>query len=176
MNIEKQFLSLRALEFHDIDLIFEWENDQELWIISNTLTPFSRYHLEQYILNSSNDIYTDRQLRLMVSLNREGLEKKTIGCIDLFDFEPHHRRAGVGIMIGKEYRNRGFALQSLELLIDYAFNTLSLHQLYCNVSENNEASMALFKKAGFELIGVKRDWVLNQGKYQNEVMLQKINN
>lgn len=176
MNIEKQFLSLRALEFQDIDLIFEWENDQELWIISNTLTPFSRYHLEQYILNSSNDIYTDRQLRLMVSLNREGLEKKTIGCIDLFDFEPHHRRAGVGIMIGKEYRNRGFALQSLELLIDYAFNTLSLHQLYCNVSENNEASMALFKKAGFELIGVKRDWVLNQGKYQNEVMLQKINN
>lgn len=176
MNVEKQFLSLRALEFQDIDLIFEWENDQELWIISNTLTPFSRYHLEQYILNSSNDIYTDRQLRLMVSLNGEGLEKKTIGCIDLFDFEPHHRRAGVGIMIGKEYRNRGFAFQSLELLIDYAFNTLSLHQLYCNVSENNEASMALFKKAGFEIIGIKRDWVLYHGKYQNEVMLQKINN
>ncbi|NLF43252.1 MAG: GNAT family N-acetyltransferase [Bacteroidales bacterium] len=176
MNVEKRFLSLRALEFQDIDLIFEWENDQELWIISNTLTPFSRYHLEQYILNSSNDIYTDRQLRLMVSLNGEGLEKKTIGCIDLFDFEPHHRRAGVGIMIGKEYRNRGFAFQSLELLIDYAFNTLSLHQLYCNVSENNEASMALFKKAGFEIIGIKRDWVLYHGKYQNEVMLQKINN
>lgn len=175
MNTEKQLLTIRALEFLDLDQIFEWENDQELWIISNTLAPFSRYHLEQYILNSSNDIYTDRQLRLMISLNWEETGKKTIGCIDLFDFEPHHRRAGVGIMICKEYRNRGFASQSLELLMDYAFHTLSLHQLYCNISENNEASMTLFKKAGFELIGVKRDWVLNQGKYQNEVMLQKIN-
>ena len=87
-------------------------------------------------------------------------ENITVGAIDLFDFEPFHQRAGVGILIAnKEHREKGMATEALAILIGYAFKTLRLHQLYCSIATNNEPSINLFTKAGFILIGEKKDWL-----------------
>lgn len=168
-------ISFRAIEPQDIDLLFQWENNPGLWHLSNTLSPFSRYHLEQYILNSSNDIYADKQLRLMIEKHPATNASEVIGCIDLYEFEPHHKRAGIGILISEKFRNQGWGLQSLNLLCDYAFNTLLLHQLYCSIAQNNPASMHIFQQAGFQVIGTKKEWLYIDGALVDEIMLQKIN-
>ena len=108
--------------------------------------------------------------------SEDGISCKTIGAIDLFNFDPFHLRAGIGILIGpKELRGKGFASQALKLVIDYAFAWLGLHQLYCNISPDNTISLKLFKTHGFEVIGEKKDWVFDGKKWHSEYLLQLIN-
>lgn len=174
---QKVVVKLRALEPDDIELIYKWENDPEIWRISNTYTPFSKYILEKYIESSHLDIYQVKQLRLMIDAV-EGNSGKTraVGTIDMFDFDPFHNRAGVGILIGERVdRRKGFASAALKEFTDYCFNILQLHQIYCNVLPSNEDSLKLFRKQGFKICGKKKEWIKIPGKYAEEYMLQLIN-
>ena len=164
---------LRALEPEDIDLLYKWENDQTSWHLSNTLTPFSRFALEQYIMTADQDIFTAKQLRLMID-KTETDGKKCIGAIDLFDFDPVNKRAGIGILINENDRNKGFASEALRLLIQYCFSTLELHQLYCNIESTNTGSLKLFQNQGFEIAGKKRDWIRKNSQWTDEYFLQKL--
>jgi diamine N-acetyltransferase len=166
-------IKLRALEPEDLELLYEWENNGSYWIISNTVSPFSRYTLKRYIEDSHKNIYETGQLRLMIDHVED---KITIGTIDIFDFDPFHKRAGMGILIANEsYRRKGYASMSLTCLIKYCFKTLQLHQLYCNILANNCESMDLFKKQGFVEAGIKKDWVLTAAGYLDEYIFQLIN-
>lgn len=165
-------IKLRALEPSDIDWLYKWENDTSVWQVSNTLTPYSRHVLEQYVLNAHLDIYTTKQLRLIVELVENS---KCIGCIDLFDFDPHHKRAGVGILIAdKTERGNGHASAALALLTNYVFKTLGLQQLYCNVTADNEPSLKLFAKHKFETVGVKKKWINDGGVWKDECLMQLV--
>lgn len=168
-----QEINLRALEPEDLELLYEWENNNLYWIISNTVAPFSKYTLKRYIKNSHKSIYETGQLRLMIDLIAE---KLTIGTIDIFDFDPFHKRAGVGILIAKEeQRKKGYASMALKCLINYCFKTLHLHQLYCNILANNHESIDLFIKAGFVRTGEKKDWIKTADGYLDEYIFQIIN-
>ena len=165
-------IKLRAIEPSDIDLLHKWENDRSIWSVSNTITSFSRKEIEEYI-TSIRDIYADKQLRLMICL---ASNDKSIGCIDLFDFDNNNLRAGVGILIAEpSQRQKGYASEALELLIKYCFTILNLHQLYCNIPADNEASLKLFKKHGFQEIGVKKDWIRTGNKWVDEYLFQLVN-
>jgi diamine N-acetyltransferase len=165
-------IKLRAVEPEDLELLYEWENNNDYWIISNTVTPFSKYTLKRYIENSHKNIYEAGQLRLMIEHIHE---KQTIGTIDIFDFDPFHKRAGLGVLIAnKEFRRKGYASMALTCLVDYCFKTLLLHQLYCNILENNCESVDLFKKLGFKEIGKKKDWIRTDNGYLSEIMFQLI--
>jgi len=166
-------INLRALEPEDLELLYEWENNISYWIISSTVVPFSKYNLKRFIKNSHKNIYETGQLRLMIEHIQD---KISIGTIDIFDFDSFHKRAGVGILIAKEdYRRRGYASMTLNCLINYCFNTLQLHQLYCNILSNNRESMDLFKKVGFVESGIKKDWVRTADGWMDEHMFQFIN-
>ena len=166
---------LRALEPEDLEFLYSCENNTEVWNISNTLAPFSKYVLKQYIENSHRDIYTNKQLRLIIALAEN--ESIAIGAIDLFDFDSYHMRAGVGVLINeKEYRGKGYAGQSLNLLINYCFKHLHLHQLYCNISASNVNSIRLFESAGFVKCGTKKEWLKDSDKWEDELLFQLINN
>lgn len=167
-------ISLRAPELSDLDKIKAWENDTSLWHLSATLLPFSSFSIEQYILSEQEDIFSKKQARFIISLNTN-FEKEIVGAIDLFDFDPKNRRAGVGILIEEKYRNKGYANEALNQLIDYSFKILNLHQLYCSILSSNEASLNLFKRQHFSIIGVKKDWVLLNNTWQDEIILQLIN-
>ncbi|RLD82600.1 MAG: GNAT family N-acetyltransferase [Bacteroidetes bacterium] len=172
--MRSEHLQLRALEPNDIDILYQWENDTNIWHLSDTITPFSRFALEQYILNAGDDIFTARQLRMMIDLHKEE-PVKTIGCVDIFDFDPVNLRAGIGIMIIEPERGKGYAAESLDLILDYAFNLLRLHQLYSNVIASNKASLELFKKKQFSVIGVKKEWLRSGNSWSDEYILQLIN-
>jgi diamine N-acetyltransferase len=166
-------IRLRALEPEDLELLYEWENNISYWIISNTISPFSKYTLKRYLENSHKNIYETGQIRLMIE---HIADKMTIGTIDLFDFDPFHKRAGLGILIANEdYRRKGYASMSLTCLIAYCFETLQLHQLYCNILQNNSESMDLFKKHGFVQTGLKKDWIKTSDGYLDEYSFQLIN-
>ena len=165
---------IRALEPNDLEFVYAMENDQSVWDVSNTQTPYSRFLVKQYLENAQQDIYEAKQLRLAICQDQDF---PAIGLIDLFDFDPKNNRAGVGIVLqGNENRKQNIGSEALELLIRYSFFNLNLHQLYANIGTENEASIALFTKFGFQKIGTKKDWTLVNGVYKDEAVFQLINN
>jgi diamine N-acetyltransferase len=173
----KTDIVLRAPEPGDIDILYQWENDREIWQVSNTITPFSKYILEKYIENAHLDIYQVKQLRLMIDVRSENDPPLTVGAVDLFDFDPLNLRAGVGILIGnKNHRNKGYATLALKKIIEYCFDILQLHQLFCNITADNNDSLKLFEKCGFKITGSKIDWIKTPAKFVDEHILQLINN
>ena len=175
MNLlEHDHISLRALEPEDLEILYRWENDPSIWHLSGTLVPYSRYVLKQYLQNAGKDIFELKQLRLIIELREE---KRPVGAIDLFDFDPHNRRAGVGVLVAEQSdRGKGYAGEALELLTNYCFEVLDLHQLWCNVAASNKASLQLFTAASFTLVGEKRDWIKKGSGFENELLLQCIKN
>jgi diamine N-acetyltransferase len=164
---------LRALEPEDLEFVYTIENDENMWEVSNTQTPYSKFLIKQYLENAHQDIYEAKQLRLAICSSSTS---KTMGLIDLFDFDPRNSRAGVGIIIhNPSDRNKGIGKEALSILSIYAFKQLNLHQLYANIGTNNETSSRLFSNFGFKKIGIKKDWNLYQGQYYDEELFQLIN-
>ena len=163
--------NLRALEPEDLEFLYTIENNESFWEISHTQTPFSKYLLKQYLENTHLDIFEAKQLRLLIE---EKSTKRQIGLIDLFDFNPQHKRAGIGILIHPNFQKNGFAFEALSILIDYAFKYLNLHQLYANITANNSKSISLFTKHKFKKVGIKKDWILSEGKFKDEILFQLI--
>lgn len=171
VTLKGKHIYLRALEPEDLDFIFEIENNENFWELSSTQTPYSRYVIKQYLENAHKDIYEVKQLRLVISNYKD----ESLGLIDFFDFDFKNKRAGIGIII-KDSKNRGkgYGVEALELLINYGFSHLNLHQVYCNVSEDNEASIKLFKSQKFEKVGLKKDWNFSNKSFKNEYLFQRI--
>jgi diamine N-acetyltransferase len=176
MGKDKSGVQLRAVEPEDIDILYVWENDKSIWQLSNTLVPFSRYILTKYIETAHLDIFQTRQVRFMIDFVFSDKSKMTVGAIDLFDFDPLHLRAGIGILIADDAdRRKGYASAALEEIIDYSFVVLQLKQLYCNIEATNELSLKLFKKFNFQEIGIKKAWLKTTEGFKDEIMLQLIN-
>jgi len=172
-TLANKTINLRAPEPEDLDLLYLWENNTEVWQISGTIVPFSRFVLKQYLENAGKDIFEMKQLRLIIQLNSN---KRPIGAIDLFDFDPFHRRTGIGILIADSSdRRKGYAREALETVMDYCFRILQLHQVYCHIATGNTASINLFTTSGFEVVGEKKEWLKTGEGFEGELLLQCIN-
>lgn len=163
-------IELRALEPGDIDAIYRWENDPQIWVYNAAHQPFSRHALLQYIDESSlTDIYASRQLRLVAE--KEG---KPVGCIDLYDFEPFHRRAAIGVLVDSSERQQGIGRAMLEQLENFAREHLQLHQLYCTIATDNHPCLGLFRSANYQQSGTLSQWIMHQGIWVDAIVFQKI--
>lgn len=167
-------IRLRAVEPADVETILSFENDPDIWMVSNTITPYSRFEIEEYVLNARRDIFATRQLRLMIDPVSDRMQYNPIGTIDLFDFEPIHLRAGIGIMIAAASRNQGFAREAMNLLLPYCRDVLLLHQVYANIAATNTVSIRLFESLGFALAGTKTDWINTGDGWITEYLYQRI--
>ena len=189
MYLQGPHIQLRALEPEDLEMMYTIENDTSLWDVSNRQVPYSRQVLRQYIINSQADLYADKQVRLMMDL-REPLktqnshetlntrqaqaEHKTIGAIDLFNFEPLHRHAEVGICVLQAYRSKGYATEALQLLCDYAFRFLGLEQLVAHITTDNDHSLQLFSTCGFTPCGTLKRWWNVEGSFKDVILMQQL--
>lgn len=183
MNLEGRICRLRAVEPRDVDTMYAWENDTEIWAVSGTTAPYSRELLERFVEQQQFDIWQTRQVRLMIEpiLEADALSpcpatgSLPVGALDLFEFDPQHRRAGVGILVhDPAQRGKGYAADALTVACEYAREVLGLHQLWCSVGAENAASLSLFRHAGFSEIGIKRDWQWTAYGFRDEVLMQKI--
>jgi diamine N-acetyltransferase len=164
-------VKLRALEPTDIDLLYEWENDSSLWELSNTRAPFSRHVLAQYLENAGQDIFEQKQVRLIIQTT----EGKPVGAVDLYDVDLFHQRAGIGILIHRnEDRRHGYATDTLAVLENYASEILGIRQLFASIREDNDASIHLFQKSGYALTGIRKKWLNTLKGWKDEWFFQKI--
>ncbi len=171
-NLKNQIISLRALEPEDLDFLYDTENNDNFWEVSNTQVPFSKHILKQYLDNSHQDIYEAKQLRLVIV---DSKKSENVGFIDLFDFNPQHQRAGIGILILNKFQNKGYASEALKVFVKYAFSQLNLHQIYANIPVDNKKSIQLFENLNFKNIGIRKDWLQTNDSFKDVHFYQIIN-
>jgi diamine N-acetyltransferase len=164
-NVHVKF---RALEPEDLDMLYEIENDTELWDLGVTNVPYSRFLLHDYVAQSRSDIYVDGQVRLAIV----GEEGEVVGLADLMNFDPKHRKAELGFVIRKEYRRRGYAKATLLQMLDYGLHTLHLHQLYAIVALSNTATVNLFQAFGYQPVSRLKEWLYDGKDYHDAYFFQ----
>jgi diamine N-acetyltransferase len=168
--LENENILLRAVEPEDLDRLYAWENNPQLWDVGNTRNPYSRYVLKQYIINSDKDIYETRQLRLMMASVLTG---ETVGTVDLFDFDIHNSRIALGLFVDSTFQGKGYAKQSLHLVEEYVFGYLKINQLYCHIAENNIPSIRLFEQENYYKNGLLKEWIKTANGFENIVLFQQ---
>lgn len=160
-------IKLRAVEPSDATLIYLWENDVENWKFTNTDSPLSMFEIYQ-LIEEQRVVRESGQLRLMILENMSDL---VLGAVDLYNIDFKHGFGTVGILIAeKQYRQKGFALESLSLLSEYAKNHLNLTNLSCGIQASNKPSQGLFEKAGYQKIGIRKNWFLVEGNREDEYL------
>lgn len=172
--IENGLIRLRAVEPSDVDLLYEWENNQELFQFGSPNAPYSRHQLIRFVETSTGDLYTDLQIRLIVEQQIDG-SYHSVGLVDAFEFDPYHLRSGIGIMVHQKYQGKGIAREAIALFVNYLFSQWGLHQVTVDVAVTNDASMALFRESNFEPIGVKKDWLKTRSGFTDVLEYQCIN-
>lgn len=163
-------LRLRATEPEDLEVMYEIENNPAVWEVSCTTVPYSRFMLRQYLEQATGDIFTDKQVRLMVERTTDG---QVLGCVDLTNYEPLHGRAEIGMIIKAAHQGKGIGRKALKMLCTYASRHLHLHQLVAYIPADNEASLQMFRSEGFTRHLPLKDWLSTaDGTYKDAVLVQ----
>lgn len=173
MNLIGDTIILRALEPEDLDYLYRTENDPDFALFGDHHPPYSRFLLSQYIEQSHQSIYQAKQLRLVI---QHKLTNKAIGLVDLFDFDPRNKRVALGILITQQSLHRqGIGCESVQLILDYAFDVLDCHQVYTLIAPDNESSIGLFSSLEFEQTSVLKSWWQREnGFFQDMLIFQKL--
>lgn len=161
--------TLRAMEPTDVDWLFDVENDMSLWHCGNTTSPISHADLKALVAHSDLDLYQSRQMRLMIDA-----EGETVGAIDVFEFDPFHLHASVGIVIIEKHREKGYAADALTTFGQYLTDTFGIVALSATIEADNTASRRLFESCGYELVGRKKQWLRRGKEWVDEVEYEKI--
>ena len=147
-------IALRAVERDDLPQLLEWRNDP-------ALRRFFREHRE---LNTAQqvrwfeDVVCSDDNTLMFSI--VGAEDGTLqGAAGLCRIDWVNRSADLSIYIGTngQYVDKTRAAEAAGLLIDYGFDELSLHRLWAEVYEYDDAKRGLLELLGFQLEGRHRE-------------------
>ena len=155
-------ITLRKIEPVDLPYLYRWENDASAWAEGANHNPLSQQDLRDYIASTTGDIYKDGQLRLIIEEQSSDSHSPaaTIGCIDLFDFDPRNRRAALGMYIAPEYRGQGIGKEAVTQMEQYAFDHLQLRVLYAIIATSNKACSALYQSAGYQPSSLLPAWTL----------------
>ncbi|MBO4905617.1 MAG: GNAT family N-acetyltransferase [Bacteroidaceae bacterium] len=164
-------IELRALEPDDIDLLYDVENDYNLWQHGAATVPYSRESLRQFLLNTTNDIYSDRQVRLVAQMR---VGHQPVGLVDVFDFDPKHLRAELGLLILPPHQHKGYARQAMQQLLPLVRNW-HLHQLTAVIAVSNTSALSLFRKLAFQEAAVLPDWLRKpDGTFTDAILFRQL--
>ena len=160
---------LRNVEAADVDFLCEIENDSRNWSVSDTLAPYSRTTMEEYIQSESLGIWANGQQRFII----ENQEKNIVGAVDIYDVDIFSHKAAVGIVIKEECRRNGYGREALRLLCDYCFSHLDFQMLYAYVETGNKPSVSLMESTGFEITATLKNWRRIDLQYKDVHVLQR---
>lgn len=156
---------LSPMNTEDVEKYTEWINDLEVTInltVSHMVisTSVERDALEKLSKEGYNFAIVDAD------------KNELIGNCSLMKIDNIHRKAELGIFIGnKEYWGKGYGQEAIELLLNFGFNILNLHNIMLKVFGFNKRAIRCYEKCGFKLIGMRREAIIQGDKKYGEYFM-----
>jgi len=153
-------VALTPLCIDDLPALVAWLNEREQVLFNAPYKPIHESQHQAWFegIQARNDVVIFG-IRLLT-------DRKLIGSCQLHSVDHVHRSAELQIRIGNtSQRGRGYGLEAVRLLLEFAFNDLNLHRVYLHVFSTNTAAIRLYEKAGFKKEGMLREAAHINGKY-----------
>lgn len=133
----------------------------------------------QWINNPENNRYLHYDIPLEVERTKQWYEQKDnsvrqdcviefnglpVGLIGLLGIDRINRKAEYYISMGSvAHKRQGIGAAATKLILEFAFNDLSLNKVFLNVDADNTVACHLYEKAGFHCDGVYRQDLMHRG-------------
>lgn len=171
MWLKNDILKLRALEESDLNLLYEWENNSDNWLYTNTLMPFSKHTLLEYIRNCKTYFLSQESLKLVIELSNGTV----VGTLDVFNIDHFNGRAEMGVFVDSQFRGKGYATIAYNLFKDYAFKYLGWVNLYSIIPQKNSPMHNVAIRAGFSKTATLEKWIKTPQGYEDADIYTCIN-
>jgi diamine N-acetyltransferase len=93
-----------------------------------------------------------------------------VGACSLENVDHNFLRADFGIFLGRR-RGSGLGIDATRLSLDWAFHILGLRNVMLETYDFNEAALRAYERAGFRLIGRRRDAVRALGRRWDSLLM-----
>lgn len=169
INIRGRTVALGPLDRAYLPLYTRWSNDFAVGRhFYDRLEPVTLGRHEAWYAKVTEA--DDRVVRFTVF---ELATLRPIGRASLQDIDHLHRRASFGLMIGeRDAWGKGYGTEATALMLDYAFNTLGLHNVMLQVVSANERAIRAYLRAGFREFGRRREARLDRGELVDDVFME----
>lgn len=164
--IHGQKVGLRAVEFRDLEQLLEWRNRPD----------YRRFFRENRELNFDQQktwffekVIKDQSTRMFSIVRLE--DGKLLGACGLCYIDWVNGNADFSIYIGHDglYIDDDYAHRAGDLLIQYAFNEIRLHRLWCEVYSFDTQKQLLLQRLGFQVDGRHRQTYWQDGQWNDSI-------
>lgn len=165
MNITGRYVTLRAMEKSDCEMVREMLNDSEIEnLVVGWAFPVSSYAQERWFEAHYGDKF---DYRFVIETKEDG----PVGIVALTGIDWKNRRASHGIKLcRRECRSKGIGTDAMMAIMRYAFDELGLKRLDGSWFEDNVASKRMHIKCGWRVEGIRRQYVFKHGEFRDLVI------
>jgi len=144
-----------------------WMNDPEITRFMETGDfPITRGQEEEWFRAA------DQPTTTIVGFAVETTDGEHLGFSALHRISWQHRFAVSGSVIGrKDLQGRGYGSDAARVRSRYAFEVLGLRLIQAEVMADNEASLRMLTRVGYQKIGTIPERYWKRGAYQDQVIL-----
>ena len=159
---------LRWIEESDLDALYQVFAHPDVTRYWST-PPFERPEEAELLLHDIRTRFAQRELFQWGIARAE--DDVLIGTVTLHRMDLSNRRAEVGFALAREAWGHGLMREALTTLIAFAFDDLRMHRLEADVDPDNDASLGLLERLGFQREGYLRERWIVAGAIRDTVLL-----
>lgn len=165
---DRVFLSLSQKE--DLYLYNTWLNDFEINLtFGRSHIVFDEENQAKYIEDYNNS--TDKFFFVIVKKGNNSDEEQAIGIGLLYDVDFVHGKTSLALLLDKSFQSKGYGKESINLLLEFAFNILNLNNVMLYAIDFNEKAIAMYESSGFKTIGRRREAYPINNKVHDEIYM-----
>jgi len=139
-------LTLRQLSIDDQQNIFSLRSDTEINKYLDREPSKTIEDAINFIGKVNDNIKKNNSLYWVITLTKT---KAFVGTICLFDFSNENKSCEIGYELMTEFQGQGIMKETIEVVIDYAFQTLQFKKIVAYTHNGNQNSKKLLTKFNF---------------------------
>jgi RimJ/RimL family protein N-acetyltransferase len=158
---------IAALEERDLEFCKVLRNDPSTWKqLTDIKMLTSRGQSDWY-----DKLLKDPSRMYFIIWTRGSFDIDRLGIVRCDEIDRTNRSIRIGADIDKSHRGMGYGTKTFKLLLEYCFEYLNMHRVWLEVLDTNEVAIKLYKNAGFQLEGRKRDAIFRDGEYVDYLVM-----
>ncbi len=182
IELRTERLLLRPFNMSDVDDVLEYNNDPEWAEYQTNMQPFpyTRKDIETQVEMFSNPTYWEKgHPDLPSTANGAGLlqifalvfEKRVIGeiVVNQRSNDKPNERVEIAYSLSRKYWNKGLMTEASRKVIEWAFKTYNINQVYAWCDPKNIGSWRVMEKSGMKYEGVLRSHIKEKDEFRDQL-------
>ncbi|MBE7049568.1 MAG: GNAT family N-acetyltransferase [Ruminococcaceae bacterium] len=155
---------LKQTTAEDIDLFIDESGNYDTDLMKNyDYIDFPRS--KQYLISSIEKSVSGQEDNFSFTIHNKSGEK--VGYITVFDCDKKNGTFKYGIFIKESFKGRGYASESVKIVLNYYFNELRYNKVNVYIYDFNTPSIRFHEKSGFVFEGRLRQMSYSGGQYHD---------